>query len=147
MLGVLVLRCDLIAEKMRCLGLRMGDERLFLGQFQFEVIAQKRSQLPLDVFRFFPWPSEPKEGVVRVSHIAEPPVVRIGGVTSRQSLQLFAQGFYLLFVPFLSRTVLAGLENVVLSVRSPRCSLSVGWNEHLFDICVQFVQVDVREDG
>src|SRR6266849_799799 len=95
MFGIFMLRCNLIPKKTRYLCMCMGNEGLFLGQFQFEMIAQELSELALDVFCFFPWSSKSKQCVIRISHIAESPVIGVGGITSWQLLHLFEQCFCL----------------------------------------------------
>jgi hypothetical protein len=59
-----VLDGDFIAEEFRRLGAGVRDQRLLLGEFQFEVVAQELGEAFLDLFGFGLRPGEPEEVVV-----------------------------------------------------------------------------------
>jgi hypothetical protein len=58
-----VLTDDVIAEKPRRVRTSVGHQGLFLRECEFEVLAQKHSQLSLDLFGFVPWATATKEPV------------------------------------------------------------------------------------
>jgi hypothetical protein len=51
-LSIVVLDGDLIAEEPRRLGAGVGDQRLWLGQLQLEVIAQELGEATFDLLSF-----------------------------------------------------------------------------------------------
>ena len=63
----------------------MGDQGLFGGQFQLELVTQEHRQLVLDLLGFGLRSGEAQEMVVGIAGIAQPPVVGIVWVTDRQA--------------------------------------------------------------
>jgi hypothetical protein len=79
---------DLVAEECRRAGSGVGDQRLFLGQFQLEVIMQEPREALLDLFGFNFRSDEPEEvivGLCRVPDYAERRRVCAGQRGSRAS--------------------------------------------------------------
>ncbi len=62
-LGVILEGKDLVVEEARSVCPRVGDQRLLLGEFQLEVVAQELAQSSLDLLGFGPWPGESQEEV------------------------------------------------------------------------------------
>ena len=75
---------DLVAEEPRRLAGGVSDQGLGFGQFEFEFIAQERTDLRLDLLRFAPRTGEPEEKIVAVAHIPKPPIAGIVRVLTRQ---------------------------------------------------------------
>src|SRR5215212_9842179 len=92
-LGLLV--HDFIAEEPRRLGTRVGDECLFLGEFEMERFTQELSQLVFDGFGLYPWSRKTEQNIVGVAYIAESPIGWVVGVEGRYLLggpkQLFGR--------------------------------------------------------
>ena len=63
----------------------MGNERLFLVEFQLEVIAQELCQAGLDFLGLGLRPGEPEEVIVCVPGVAEPPEAGITGIPAGQA--------------------------------------------------------------
>jgi hypothetical protein len=60
------------------------DQGFLFGEFQFEVISQKVSDLSLDLFGFASWSDESQEEVVSVSDISQSSEVGIIQELGRQ---------------------------------------------------------------
>src|SRR4029077_11532962 len=52
---------DLVAEEPCRLRSLMGNQRLLVGEFKSERVAQEALQLKLDLFGFLPWPTEAEQ--------------------------------------------------------------------------------------
>ncbi len=96
-LGVAVLALDMVVEETSRFRTRMGDKRFLLGQFEFECVAQELPQLLLNFLRFLSRASEPKEGIIRITHIAKSPIGLVIRVKRGKFLVLLPQlpGFFL----------------------------------------------------
>ncbi|MCW8098930.1 hypothetical protein OOZ58_20460 [Streptomyces tauricus] len=66
LLRVIVLGRDLVTEESGCPGAGMSDQRLFLGQFQIEVVTQELGQVLLDLLGLGFRSGETKEMIVRL---------------------------------------------------------------------------------
>ena len=62
-----VLGADLIAQEVRRLAGGVGDQRLGLGQFQLEFLAQERRDLRLDLLGLVLRTGEPEQAVVGIA--------------------------------------------------------------------------------
>ena len=81
---------DLVAEEPCCFRSRMGNQRLLLGEFKFERVAQESLQLKLDLFGFSPWSTEAEQEVIRIPDIPQAPEVGIVGIARWHVLGLSA---------------------------------------------------------
>jgi len=81
---------DLVAEEPCRLRSRMGNQRLLLGEFQFERVTQESLQLKLDLFGLLPWPTEAEQEVIRIPDIPQAPEVGIVRIARRHLLGLSA---------------------------------------------------------
>ncbi len=141
-----VLDGDLVAEESRRSGAAVGDERLFLVEFQLEVIAQERRQAGLDLLGLGLRPGEPEEVIICVPGVAEPPEAGITGIPAGQASQLLAQ------LPDRG-AVAAGpgapgriLHLPVSRTGCPARPSGIFRNENCLDKFVQPVQVNVGQD-
>ena len=89
-LAVVVVDGDLIAEVTGRTGAAVSDQRLFLGQFQLEVITQERPEALFDLLGFGFRSGEPEQGVIGIAGVSEPPVGGIAGVLAGKRTLLFA---------------------------------------------------------
>src|SRR5208283_2584653 len=71
---------DLVAEEPCRLRSRMGNQRLLLGEFQFEQVTQESLQ----------WPTEAEQEVIRIPDIPQAPEVGIVRIARRHLLGLSA---------------------------------------------------------
>ena len=141
-----VLDGDLITEESCRAGTGVGDQRLFLGQFQLEVIAQELRQSDFDLLGFGLRPDEPEELIVGVAGILQPPVARVPGIPAGHAALLLAQ------LPHRGTiTAGAGTPDRVGSLLIGRAdclarSPGVFRNERRLDELIQPVQVNIGED-
>lgn len=145
-LGIVLLVYHVIVEEPRRLGTGMGNQRFFLGHFQFEGISQELSSLLLDCFRFRSGTSKTEQGIVRIPYIVEPPIVVIIGVARRKLLELLSRLFCFLQFPLLILSLGSPFQCIVYGVTCSFFSSCVGWNEGLFNILIELVEVDIPED-
>ena len=68
---------DLIAEEACGLRPSVGDQRLWLREFQLEFIAQELAELGLDLLGLASWAGEPQQEVVSVANVVKTTVIRI----------------------------------------------------------------------
>src|SRR5215831_9594117 len=110
------------------------------------MIAQEHCQKPLDFFRFCSRADKPQEDVIGVATVLEAPIVGIIGVVSRHGLGLLPPLLCLRVFPLLSETVGTCKQVKVGSIFPPAFSLGVIWNECFSHICVQPMEIDIRQD-
>src|SRR6266567_2817519 len=65
--GIVLLVHNVIVQKSRFFAACVGDERLFLGHFQFEGVSQELSELLLDCLCFFSRASKAEERIIRIA--------------------------------------------------------------------------------
>ena len=140
--------CDLISEEAGCTGTCMGDQGLFLTQFQLEGVSQELFQALPYLLRFCLWSCKAEQKVVRIAHISQASIVRIKGVARWKFPSLSFQ-----------RGDLPALSLLVFEASYPMFELAVGgvpgslflavvrWKEHRFDKVIELMQVDVGKDG
>src|SRR5260370_19687287 len=91
LLGIVLHRGDFVSQKMGGFAPGVGNEGLLFGESKAQFLAQKRSQLPLDVLCFLLWSREGEAEVVGVTNIFEPPVVRVVWGDRANFLELLSQ--------------------------------------------------------
>jgi len=89
-LGVVLHDVHLVAKEARGLSSRVGDQRLGLGEFQFELLTQELTDLSLDLLGFCPWPEESKQEIVGIPDIPQAAVRGVFRKLGRKPLHLFA---------------------------------------------------------
>ena len=124
----------------------MGDQRLVLGEFQFEVVAQELGQALLDLFGFSLGAGEPEQMVVCVSAIPQSPVsrvVRVGAGQADHPPPQCPRQWAVTTSPGLGQLV---LQVEVGRITRPASPSGVLRNQDRLDELVQFVQVDRGQD-
>src|SRR6266545_5401507 len=91
-LVVAVLGHDVVAQEPGSAGAGVRDQRLRLGQFQLELLAQELAQPLLDLHRFALGSAETEENVVGVPDVAQPTIARIAKILAGQGPAVLAQG-------------------------------------------------------
>ena len=101
-IGQDIVDSDVISEEPGLFGSGMGDQCLFRGQFQFEVISQELFQSDLDLLGLFLRAGEAQEEIVGVSDVPKPSIVGIILVSVPILLASFLRGFRVSRSPRLS---------------------------------------------
>jgi hypothetical protein len=125
----------------------MCDQGLGRGQLQLEVLTQEPPHRILDLLGLPPGTSEAQQPVVGVTAIAQPPVAGIVGVPGRHGLHLPAQLPTTGPIPTPFPLPRPAPQPHVRTKWCASVSLVIGREQSLFDVGVQSVQVDIREDG
>src|ERR1700687_273079 len=140
---IIVLGHDFVAEESCRFGASVCDECLFLRKFQFESIAQEIAQEVFDFFDFFLRTCKPKQRVVSVTNVIQPPVGWIIRVNCWQLLRVASQ--FSCFFPFSFLPLFGGFfhQREVWTVLSSLFSACVLWDKSCFYVLIQLVQVDI----
>lgn len=78
--GIVLLVHNVVVQEPRSVSASVGNQRLFLGHFELERLAQEVAQLLLDFLSFPPCSYETKERIIRITNIVEPPVAFVVGI-------------------------------------------------------------------
>ena len=90
--------------------------------------------------------SECEAEVVSIANIFQPPVVRVLWVDRGKLLELFSHLEGSLLLPLSQQFVHLFVEFDILRVQLSLLSPRVLWDEHGFDIPIQFVEQDITEN-
>jgi hypothetical protein len=138
---------DLVAEEPGFFGPAVGDQGFLGREFQFEMIAQERSQSVLDLFGFPFGPVEAEREVIRIADISQSSVVRIERIFRPEYPEFFAEGSedilgcasFIESPDFCLQTVIFLIGFLLIASRG------LG-DECLFDELIEPVKVDIGED-
>ena len=146
-LDVGVLDDDLVAEISRGPGAGVGDQCLVRVEFEREFIAQEGRQLIFDGLGFGFRSGAPQDVVVCITRIAQPPVPGVLRVDRGELTCLAAQRADRFPVPASAGEGHLMCPPSVFGVTSSMFPSGVLRNQNRLDVSVQFVEVNVREDG
>src|SRR6266702_7130496 len=125
----------------------MSNHGLFLGEVELEFLMQIGFDLAFDCFCLFFRPNESDEPIIRISHILESSVVRVGWVNRRELLCCFSHFIRLLVLPFLPELRNFVQEFSVRWIVSSSFSFLVCWLKMAFHVLIEFIEVDIRKNG
>lgn len=138
---------DFVSEKSRCLARRVSNQGFVFREFELKIGMEPFSDGAFDVLGLVLGTDEAKQKVVCVPNVPKPPIVGIVWVFGWKLLELLAcfDGFH---SPSLASSAPhRAFKCDVGWVRLALVSSGVCWNEHLFDVLVEPVQVDVGKNG
>src|SRR5258708_19089550 len=139
---------DFVVKKPRGFCLCMRNQGFLFREIQFEFFLQKCPQLLLDFLCFLLWADKSQKKVICVSYVAKSSVVGVIWVDGRKLLRLLSECLGLFF--FFPLSGLIGCTVYELFVGRVRLSFlpfGILWNEYILDKLVQFVQIQVGQDG
>src|SRR5262249_21609653 len=139
--------CDLIAEESRLLRCGVSDQSLIGGEFQLEMIAQELPETGLDRLGFPFRSHEAQKEVIGIADVLEAAIVRVVRHLRWYLCQDTAQFSIGRPIPLsLGDTPLLAYSHI-LRIDLLGLTFRVDRADHLFDVPIELVQVDIREQG
>src|SRR5947209_17384247 len=115
----------------------MGDQGLFLREFQLERLTQVYSEEFLNLFRFLFRADESDEGIIGIADIMQSSIRGIVRIASGKFTYLFHDTLGLSPIPFPFQTNCLLLESCIFPVGVTFCALSKARNQFVLDVLIK----------
>lgn len=135
---------DVVAEESRRLADGVCDQGFGLGQFECEFLAQEPADPFLDLLRLPPGSGESEQEVVRIPHVAQTSVVRVGWIPARQLPAFAPQAALALSVAMAASVLDLGFDLRVCGILAAAFATGVIRYQMLFYESIELVQVDIE---